>query len=110
MPERRRTEIIRNSRPRMRAQRGADDKLVVFDQEVLAAAVHFQREVLIDTWKRFRPPGLIKDVPPDVMDTLSGMVFGMMSGEELATYHLHRKELRPRLEGRIAELVLSAPA
>ena len=99
--------MIQNARPQLRARR-TDDKLVVFDQEVLAAAVNFQKSVLIDTWKRFRPPGRVKDVPPDVMDTLVGVVFGMMSGEELATYHAERKALRPRLESRIAELVLSA--
>lgn len=91
----------------MRAQR-TDDRLLVFEQEVLGAAINFQRGILIDTWRRFKPPGsAVKDVPPDVMETLVGIVFGMMSGEELAWFHEHRKELRRRLESLIAELVLS---
>lgn len=107
MAAHRRTTFIQRSRPRLRARR-TDDKLLVFDQEVLAAAVAFQRQILIDTWQRFRPPGRVKDVPPDVMETLSGIVFGVMSGEELALYHAERKELRARLVSRIAEVVLSA--
>jgi hypothetical protein len=103
----RRTDLIRRARPPARSQR-TDDRQLVFEQDVLATAINFQREILIDTWRRFKPPGsAVKNVPPDVMETMVGIVFGMMSGEELAWFHEHRKDLRRRLDSLIAELVLS---